>query len=145
MNCTETTEARAADADRAESIIRMPLGLLGLEQFKRFSLRANPAEDPFLWLKVLDDPKMAFLVMSPFVVLPAYQPEIPDEDAAFLDLKDPQDTLILNIVTVCGAHQATLNLKGPIVLNRRTLVAKQVIPLNAPEYSVAHPLPVQAS
>ena len=44
-----------------------------------------------------------------------------------------------------GPQQATVNLKGPIVLNRRTLVAKQVIPLNAPEYSVAHPLPIQGN
>ena len=145
MNCTETCEARPVGTDRDENVIKMPLGLLGLEQFKRFSLLANPDEDPFLWLKVLDDPKLAFLVMSPFVILPAYQPEIAGEDEAFLDLKDSQDTLILTIVTVCGAQQATVNLKGPIVLNRRTLVAKQVIPLNAPDYSVAHPLPVQAN
>jgi flagellar assembly factor FliW len=145
MNCTETIEARPVGTDRDENVIRMPLGLLGLEQFKRFSLLANPAEDPFLWLKVLDDPKLAFLVMSPLVVLPTYQPEIAGEDEAFLDLKDSQDTLILTIVTVCGAQQATVNLKGPIVLNRRTLVAKQVIPLNAPDYSVAYPLPVQAN
>jgi flagellar assembly factor FliW len=145
MNCTETIEGRPVDAERAESVIRMPLGLLGLEQFKRFTLLANPAEDPFLWLKVLDEPKLAFLVMSPFVVVPTYQPEIAGEDETFLDLKDPQDTLILNIVTVGGAQQATVNLKGPIVLNRRTLVAKQVIPVNAPDYSVAHPLPVQAN
>jgi flagellar assembly factor FliW len=147
MNSMEATETRPATspADRAESVIRMPLGLLGLEQLKRFTLQANPEEDSFLWLKVQDEPKMSFLVLSPFVVLPTYEPEIPDEDEAFLDLQDPQDTLILNIVTMHGSQQATINLKGPIVLNRRTLVAKQVIPLNAPDYSVAYPLPVQAN
>ena len=147
MNSMEATELCpvTAAADRAESVIRMPLGLLGLEEFKQFILLANPDEDPFLRLKVLDEPTMTFLVLSPFVVLPTYEPEIPDEDEAFLELQDPQDILILNIVTVRGAQQATINLKGPIVLNRRTLVAKQVIPRSAPDYSVAHPLPVQAN
>lgn len=144
MNCMEATGIHPADTDLVKSIIRMPLGLLGLERFKQFTLRANPDEDPFLWLKVVDDPKLAFLVLSPFVVLPTYQPQIGAEDESFLDLSDPQDTLILNIVTVGGPQRATINLKGPIVLNCRTLVAKQIIPLNAPEYSVAHPLPVQA-
>lgn len=147
MNSMEATEPRpaTATADRAESVIKMPLGLLGLEEFKRFSLQANPDEDPFLWLKVLDERKMSFLVLSPFVVLPTYEPEIPDEDGTFLELQDPQDTLILSIVTMHGSQQATINLKGPIVLNRRTMVAKQVIPRNASDYSVAHPLPVQAN
>ena len=143
----EATEPRPATdtADRAESVIRMPLGLLGLEQYKQFTLQANPEEEPFLWLRVLDEPQMAFLVLSPFVVMPTYEPNIPAEDEAFLGLQDPQDTLILNIVTMRGSQPPTINLKGPIVLNRRTLVAKQVIPRNAPDFSVAHPLPVQAN
>ena len=147
MNSMEATEPCPAPvtADRAERVIRLPLGLLGLEQFKQFILLANPDEEPFLRLKVLNEPKMSFLVVSPFVVLPTYEPDIPDEDETFLELQDPQDTMILSIVTVRGAQQATINLKGPIVLNRRTLVAKQVIPRNAPDYSVAHPLPVQAN
>jgi flagellar assembly factor FliW len=33
-----------------------------------------------------------------------------------------------------------VNLKGPIVVNRHTLVAKQVVPHNAADYSVRHPL-----
>jgi flagellar assembly factor FliW len=61
----------------------------------------------------------------------------------FLGLEGPEDALIVNIVTVSGPKQATVNLKGPIVLNRRTLTAKQVIPVNSPDFSVAHPLPVR--
>jgi flagellar assembly factor FliW len=47
-------------------------------------------------------------------------------------------------VSLRGDGRATINLKGPIVLNRQTLIAKQVIPLNATTYSVAHPLPLRA-
>jgi flagellar assembly factor FliW len=144
MNCMETTETRQSDAG-TECIINMPLGMLGFEQYKKFALLTNPAEEPFLRLQVLDDPQLAFLVISPFVVLPAYEPDISDEDAEFLGIQQPEDTLIFNIVAVHNPRQATVNLKGPIVLNRRTLLAKQVIPLNAPDYSVAHPLPVQAA
>ena len=112
----------------------MPLGLLGFERFKTYCLFTNPEEKPFLWLQVVGEPKVAFLVMSPYVVMPAYQPEIPDEDAEFLGLKSAQDALILNVVTVRGPQRASVNLKGPIVLNRHTLLGKQVIPRNASEY-----------
>jgi flagellar assembly factor FliW len=144
MNCTETTEPRTLGSS-SECPIEMPLGLLGLERFKRFSLVTHPEEEPFLWLQVAGEPDLAFLVMSPFVVLPAYQPEIADEDARFLELQSPDDTLIFAIVTVRSGQDATINLKGPIVLNRRTLRAKQVIPVNASNFQVTYPLPVQTA
>ncbi len=142
MNCTVIAGTSGLEA-RGECAIRMPLGLLGFEHCKSFNLGARPLEEPFLWLQSAGELKVSFLVMSPFVVLPDYRPDIPDEDAQFLGLATAEDALIFNVVTVRGPQQATVNLKGPIVLNRRTLVAKQVIPLNAPDYSVAHPLPVQ--
>jgi flagellar assembly factor FliW len=149
MNSTEAIDMCADTADPArslkEAIVRMPLGLLGLEQYKQFTVQAKPEEEPFLRLRVNDEPKLSFLVVSPFLILPTYAPDISDQDQAFLGLKDPQDCSILTIATVRGSEQATVNLKGPIVLNRRTLVAKQVIPNNATEYSVAYPLPVQTS
>jgi flagellar assembly factor FliW len=36
-------------------------------------------------------------------------------------------------------------LKGPVVINRNTGVAKQVVIANAVEYSVQHPLPVNGT
>jgi flagellar assembly factor FliW len=143
MNCTETIETSRHE-DAAECVIRMPLGLLGLEQFKRLSLLSNPEQAPFLWLQVLDEPKPAFLVISPFVVLPGYQPDIAEEDIRFLGLKHPDDGLIFNIVTVHSPQRATVNLKGPVLVNRLSLLAKQVIPVNAAQFSAVHPLPLQA-
>jgi flagellar assembly factor FliW len=64
------------------------------------------------------------------------------DDVRSLGLEGPDEATVLSIVTVRGPDQATMNLKGPIVVNRRTLVARQVIPVNAAEFSVQHPLPV---
>lgn len=144
MNCTETIEPRNVDAG-TECVVQMPLGLLGFEHCKQFVLATHPEEDPFLWLQAVGEPKLSFLVISPFLVLPDYEPIIPNEDTEFLGLQSPEETLVFNIVTVRGNQQATVNLKGPIILNRRTLVAKQIIPVNAPKFSVAHPLPVQSN
>jgi len=143
MNCTEKTEKGQLGGDQC--LIQMPLGLLGFEQFKCYSLHSDPAEEPFLWLEVTGNSKLAFLAVSPFVVLPNYCPEVSDEDVKFLGLESRDDALIFNVVTVRGPQQATINLKGPIVLNRRTFLAKQVIPVNASEFSVAHPLSVKAN
>jgi flagellar assembly factor FliW len=129
---------------RKENIIRLPLGLLGFESIKQYVLLARPEEEPFLWLQMLEDPNHSFLVVSPFHVMPDYSPELSDNDTQFLDLSDPEDAMIINIVTLRPDGQATVNLKGPIVVNRHTLVARQVIPTNAAEFSLRHPIPVTA-
>lgn len=129
---------------RKENIIRMPLGLLGFESIKQYVLLTRPGEEPFLWLQMLDDPNHSFLVVSPFHVLVDYSPELSNDDVRLLALAAPEDAMILNIVTLRPDGQASVNLKGPIVVNRHTLTAKQVIPTNAAEYGLRHPISVTA-
>ena len=143
LNCmkfAELTEPELLEAEQ-DNVLHLPLGLLGFEKIKKYVLLADPDEAPFLWLQVMDDPNLAFLVLFPLTVIPNYRPDITDEDAAFLDLEDPEDAIVLSIVTLRPEGQSTVNLKGPIVLNRRTLIGKQVIPVNAAEFSLQHPLP----
>ena len=129
----------------AGNLVRLPTGILGFEQYKEYMLLANPAEMPFAWLRVADSASLAFVVVNPFLIMPDYAPDIPDTDAEFLSLKEPTDALLFSIVTLRGPNRATLNLKGPIVINRHTHTGKQVIIANASNYSVEHPLPVAAA
>lgn len=144
MKFAEATKVGPCATRRVQSL-RLPLGLLGFESIKEYQLVTEPADAPFQWLQVETNPNLAFLIVSPAAVLPSYQPDIPDEDVAFLGLKTAEDAAVYNIVTLRGPQGATLNLKGPIVINRHTLLAKQIIPNNATDYSVRHPLPVSES
>ena len=143
MNTAGQLESPPAPACQ-QSLVRLPLGLLGFETIKQYVLTANPGEEPFQWFEMLEEPKHVFLVISPFTVFPDYQPDISDEDVNFLALKSPHDALVLNITTMRQAGSATVNLKGPIVINRHTLVGKQVILVNASRYELQEPLPVVA-
>jgi len=124
---------------KQENIIQMPLGLLGFERIKKFVLLANPEEAPFMWLQMLDNANQGFVVVPPSSVLPNYAPDISSQDIEFLGIRAATDALVLNIVTVRGG-EATVNLKGPIVVNRNTLVAKQCIPVNVANFSLQQPL-----
>jgi flagellar assembly factor FliW len=124
---------------KQENIIQMPLGLLGFEHIKKFVLLANPEEAPFMWLQMLDNANQGFVVVPPSSVLPNYAPDISSQDVEFLGIRAAADALVLNIVTVRGG-EATANLKGPIVVNRNTLVAKQCIPVNVANFSLQQPL-----
>ena len=124
----ETTETAACCE------VRMPAGLLGFEHIKTFR-----------WLQVKNNPSLAFIVIEPLYFAPDYRPDIPQADVDFLGLTSPDDAVVYNIVTLRGPRNATVNLKGPIVINRNTGVAKQVVIANAVEYSVQHPLPVNGA
>ena len=139
MITAEMTEIETRETE-ATDIIRLPFGLLGFEHVKEFVLLTNPDEAPFMWFQMQDDARRAFLVVPPFSIMPGYQPDISDDEVDFLELSDPADAILLNIVTLRGPGKATVNLKGPIVINRRTLTGKQVILNNAAQYSLHHPL-----
>ena len=141
MKCIETIEMEPITASTGEAV-HLPMGLLGFEQIKDYVLVSNVGEEPFFWLKVEDSSALAFVVVDPFLILPDYRPDIPQVDVEFLGLQKPEDACVLGIVTVHGPTHATINLKGPVVMNRHTRIGKQVIIANAAHYSVQQPLPV---
>ena len=141
MNSVSTFETEIIAAPVVTEA-RLPMGLLGFERIKDYLLVANAAEEPFQWLQVKDNAALAFVVIVPFLALAEYAPDIPQADVEFLGLEDPQDALLFNIVTVHSPTRATVNLKGPVIFNRRTMIGKQVVLANASAYSIAHPLSV---
>jgi flagellar assembly factor FliW len=141
MNTLELMEPEKKTVT-GENLLRLPLGLLGFELVKNYALLSRPHEEPFYWLQMLEDAKHAFLIVSPFIAVPDYEPDISQQDVDFLGLTTPADSLVYNIVTLRGKGPATINLKGPIIINRHTMVGKQVIPNNAATFSLHHPLPV---
>jgi flagellar assembly factor FliW len=141
MKCSTLIDTEAPEALTA-SQVRLPMGLLGFEHLKDYLLVTNPGEEPFLWLQVKGDGPLAFVVVNPFLVAPDYQPDLPQADVDFLGIQDPDDAMLFNIVTLHSAGRATVNLKGPIVINRQSLFGKQVVLANASEYAIEHPLHV---
>ena len=144
INCMNNLELLEPETltTHVNDVVLLPYGLLGFEHVKNYSLLTKPEEEPFLRFQMLQEPRHSFLVLPLGVVVPDYQPDLDDQDVAFLELSDPSDAFILNTVTLRGAGKATINLKGPIVINRRTWIGKQVIPKNAAQYPVRHPLPL---
>jgi flagellar assembly factor FliW len=71
-------------------------------------------------------------------VLEEYAPEIAEDDVTALGLNSPTEALLYGIVTLRGEGRATVNLKGPIVINANTGVGKQVVLVNVSEYPLNH-------
>ncbi|MEY2878077.1 MAG: Flagellar assembly factor FliW [Verrucomicrobiota bacterium] len=123
--------------------ILLPHGLIGFAAYKRAELLYLPGHLPFLWMKLHSaTDHLHFVVIEPGGLVPGYEPEIFDADAEGLELRAPTEAMILNIVTLRRENpvEATANLIGPIIVNRRTRVARQLVISNYSRFSAHHPL-----
>jgi flagellar assembly factor FliW len=126
----------------ASNELILPQGILGFEDYHRAELLYSEENLPFLWMRLHGPDVLHFVVMEPSNIIPGYEPEIFDEDAAQLDLHGSADAMLLNIVTLSHTQpvEATINLIGPIIVNRRTRIARQRVLSNHGRYSSQHPL-----
>ena len=123
--------------------ILLPRGIIGFGAYKRAELLYLPDHLPFLWMKLRSAvDHLHFIVIEPGGIVPGYEPEIFDEDAEGLDLRTPAEAMILNIVTLRRQEpvEATVNLIGPLVVNRRTRLCRQLVISNYSRFSAHHPL-----
>jgi flagellar assembly factor FliW len=124
-----------------ENALSLPQGIIGFGDYRRAELLYSSTHLPFLWMK-LQGPRdtVNFVVIEPGGIVPGYELEIFDHDAESLDLTDASEAMILNIVTL--RHQspldATVNLIGPILVNRRTRIGRQLVIANHSHYSARH-------
>lgn len=126
----------------SENSFELPNGIIGFTDYRRAELLYLPDHLPLLWMRLHGPDPVHFIVIEPGNVIADYEPEIFDEDAASLGITDPADAMVLNIVTLQQQIPmvAHVNLIGPIIVNRRTRQARQVVISNYSRYSAHHPL-----
>lgn len=121
-------------------------GLPGFEYLRRFVIEPIPGElAPFCRLRAIDPPGAEFIVVPPGLLFPDYTVELDEETVDRLELR-AEEAVVLTVITLSEQGGApTANLLGPIVINRRTGAAAQVV-LHGSGYEVAVPLvpPVDA-
>lgn len=122
-----------------ERVITCPEGLPGFPDAHRFALVDVRDTGVFYWLQSLDDPALAFLTVVPWAFYPDYEPELPEADREALGLVSADEALVLCLLTVHREEESiTANLMAPVVVNRTSRLARQVVlaeagwPLQAP-------------
>lgn len=122
-----------------EDILTFPEGIPGFEECKKFIVINNPDEEnPFDWLQSVDNEDLAFVIMNPFFVFPDYDITIPESAIEKLKIKDETDVFVYTIVVVPeNLEDMTTNLSGPIIINGKEKLGKQVI-LEDNRYTTKH-------
>jgi flagellar assembly factor FliW len=119
--------------------LTFPTGLPGLEGLHRFALVRLDEVGGLFALRSLDDPDVRLLLGAPWVCAPGYEAEVDDDVAGELDLREPEDALVLLVLNPGDSlASTTVNQVAPVVVNAATGRAAQVVqvdrdlPLRAP-------------
>src|SRR5690606_36694681 len=121
----------------AANRIILPHGIIGFSEYKSAELLYLQDHLPFLWMKLQGPETLQFIVLEPGGIIPGYSPEIFDEDAVQLRVREPSEAMVLNIVTLLRQTpvDATVIVIGPIVVNRCSRIGRQLVISNCSRYS----------
>ncbi|MCL1992623.1 MAG: flagellar assembly protein FliW [Spirochaetes bacterium] len=126
------------EVDERQKVV-FPQGLFGFEKYKEFVV-FDADEKPFYWLQSVDAEKIAFVLINPFFLRPDYELSISNEDLAEIGIYSPDKALVFSIVTIPkDGGNVTVNLQGPLVINRDTKTGRQAI-LNDERWKTKHDL-----
>lgn len=131
-------------------IIKFPQGLPGFPDERSFAFVPYGEGSPFAFLQSIIEPNLTFLVVEPFGFIPDYTFELDDTIVNQFSLDSDNPPQIFNIVTVpAKVDDMTANLLAPVIINRKSQTAAQVV-LEKTPYTTKHRLfplgtPQQAS
>jgi len=128
---TTRTESRPIGATMTDTrldipTITMAVPMPGFPAHQQFALVRLNDDDLLYAFTSLRDPELRFLVAPPEPFFPDYAPEIENDVFAALNTKDP-DRLLVMVVITAGVTETTANLMAPIIVDRDSRRAIQVV------------------
>jgi len=118
--------ATVTDAALDLPIIDMAVPMPGFPAHRQFVLVRLHDQGLLYAFTSIEDPELRFLVAPPEPFFPDYAPEIESEVLAALNTKDP-DRLLVMVVITAGVDETTANLLAPIIVDRDSHRAMQVV------------------
>jgi flagellar assembly factor FliW len=110
------------------SIVSMPEGMLGFSEVQDYVLVQHNQGSPFLWYQAVNEPELAFVIVDPFTFFPEYEVLLSKEDLEVLECEDLSGLAVFAVVVIPeNPEDITANLRGPVVINTESKIARQVV------------------
>lgn len=144
MTQTLTVQSELAELDAPATSdgrrVDLARPLLGFPASRTFELaRLGERYAPFLAFNSLDEPGLGFIVVAPGALFRDYVFEVGEGDVELLGLHGADEIEVLVLVSRHPGTTPTVNLMGPIVINRQRDLATQVV-LQDDDYGAAVPV-----
>ncbi len=127
MNCQSTRFGTFELKD--DNVLVFPSGILGFPDWTKYVLLDHDTNAPFKWLQCTEEPQLAFVVLDPAFFKPDYQIQVPLDALIEIQKVDSDELSVVTILTI-PSHDpgaVTANLRGPLVMNHRTRLCKQLV------------------
>ncbi|MCY8915682.1 flagellar assembly protein FliW [Bacillus atrophaeus] len=123
---------------KEEQMIVFESGLPGFSEEKQFVILPLSEDSPFVVLQSVVTENLAFIVVSPFVFFKGYEFDLSESAAELLEIENIEDVEVMTILTMEEPFEkSTANLLAPIIVNRKNMLAKQVV-LHNSSYTTKH-------
>lgn len=111
-----------------DSVLEFPGGLPAFDDERQFVLIEKPESAPVIFLQSLSNPDLCFCTVPVQCVDADYRLNVSEEELKALGSQDGTEGLLtLTILTLREDHAPTANLMAPVVIDRKTRRARQVI------------------
>ncbi|MEY8337071.1 flagellar assembly protein FliW [Lachnospiraceae bacterium 62-35] len=137
---TIQTDYGIVEYDEKDLVI-FPDGLFGFSKLTKYLLLyLNENDDSMLLMLSVEECKVEFVLINPFILCPDYSPTLTPEELACLEVETENDLSFYSICVVRSNYlENTVNLKCPLAINPQTRHGIQVILENSP-YEYRHKL-----
>ncbi len=114
---------------KEESLLVFPSGILGFPDWTKYVLLDHDTDAPFKWLQCVETPELAFVILDPAYFHPDYHITITTDALIEIQKQDDDELSVVTILTIPSDDPSavTANLRGPLVMNHRTRLCKQLV------------------
>ncbi len=112
-----------------EALLTFPSGLLGFPEWTSYVILDHDTDAPFKWLHCVEEASLAFVVIDPSLFNQNYQVTISPEARFEVEGNETDELSLVVILTVPSDDPTamTANLRGPLLMNPRTRLCKQLV------------------
>ncbi len=120
--------------------LTFPDGMVGCPDWREFVVRVDQANAPILELECVSRPGIVLMAVAPELVFNDYRVPVAAADRESIDLQAGDKPVLLALIVLRdAAPRATVNLAGPLVINSRTKLGRQLV-LDGERYPLRHPI-----
>lgn len=122
-------------------IFNFVMPIIGFDMLHKFIILNPNKETLFKWLQSIEDPTLAFPIISVSALNLDYTIDLPDNIVEKLDIQNIESLLVMNITSIPQDNPkgTTINLLAPLIFNLDNQSAAQVV-LSGSGYDISYPM-----
>lgn len=124
-----------------DRIFNFVMPIIGFDMLHKFIILDPNKDTLFKWLQSIEDPALAFPIISVSALNLDYTIDLPDNIVETLNIKNVESLLVMNITSIPQDNPkgTTINLLAPLIFNLDNQNAAQIV-LSGSGYDISYPM-----